>query len=147
MSEWFKVPVLKTGMLFKVSGVRILPHPYELECYAVLAFSKLLLFATCLVQSNKDIYVTLSLLKLSFALIAWQTKFVPLKSNTGRFQIGLLGTTNLRSKREKNLRTRQVAKHNATNLLFCLCHGLKGADVARGSTTCCLAYNKQSNKL
>ncbi len=48
MSEWFKVPVLKTGMLFKVSGVRILPHPYELECYAVLAFSKLLLFATCL---------------------------------------------------------------------------------------------------
>ena len=43
MSEWFKVPVLKTGMLFKVSGVRILPHPYELECYAVLAFSKLLL--------------------------------------------------------------------------------------------------------
>ena len=27
MSEWFKVPVLKTGMLKKASGVRILPHP------------------------------------------------------------------------------------------------------------------------
>ena len=48
MSEWFKVPVLKTGMLFKVSGVRILPHPYQLECYAVLAFSELLLVASCI---------------------------------------------------------------------------------------------------
>ena len=54
MSEWFKVPVLKTGMLFKVSGVRILPHPYELHCYAVLAFSKLLLFATGHVKALRD---------------------------------------------------------------------------------------------
>lgn len=27
MSEWFKVPVLKTGIPEKVSGVRILLHP------------------------------------------------------------------------------------------------------------------------
>ena len=29
MSEWLKEPVLKTGMLAKVSGVRILPHPFD----------------------------------------------------------------------------------------------------------------------
>ena len=57
-------------MLFKVSGVRILPHPYQLKCYAVLAFSKLLLFATCLVQIYKDIYVTLGLLVQTWFLRA-----------------------------------------------------------------------------
>lgn len=31
MSEWLKVPVLKTGIPGKVSGVRILLHPYILN--------------------------------------------------------------------------------------------------------------------
>ena len=31
MSEWLKVPVLKTGIPGKVSGVRILLHPFFLK--------------------------------------------------------------------------------------------------------------------
>ena len=33
VSEWFKVPVLKTGISEKVSGVRILPDPSSLHNY------------------------------------------------------------------------------------------------------------------
>ena len=42
MSEWLKEPVLKTGMLAKVSGVRILPHPSD---SLVICFTPCYLFS------------------------------------------------------------------------------------------------------
>ena len=35
VSEWFKVPVLKTGISERVSGVRILPDPLKKLCLFV----------------------------------------------------------------------------------------------------------------